>query len=480
MFFVGVFCLINENIKKRLKKRKYSFVFYNIIKKKSIIDTDGVPKHDRWRKEFVMKLMKLMLAMALVLVVVLALASCGCEHVYDEAITTKPTCTTEGVKTFTCSECGESYTEAVAATGHTYTDTVVEPTCTAEGYTEHTCACGDTYKDATTAKLAHTYAEEVTAPTCTVAGYTTYTCACGDTYKGAETAATGVHVYAPVLVELTAEQAAANPNAIGIEKNVCTGCGAEGEGGAAVLIFMDFETVPNAATYEGSQAYKDTLAVAAASATDEVKTFLAYIDSQKNMTLEATWGATKANVIADGKYLVTNSPVYLPNELGLSSESPAVSTFTLSFDVVINMTGKADKHLTNATAFFSMTDIKKYSNRSFILALDHTDVDSNTADDVYAYELVSGAILGKDLVQTSTGYVITLGKEYSFKMNFDSVAKMVEIYVKEAGAAEYTALGSYEYKPHTASLASCFNFALSSANNKNLFDNFKVTTDLVK
>lgn len=38
-----------------------------------------------------MKFWKLTLVAALVLVAVFALASCGCEHVYDEAITTSPT-----------------------------------------------------------------------------------------------------------------------------------------------------------------------------------------------------------------------------------------------------------------------------------------------------------------------------------------------------------------------------------------------------
>ena len=46
----------------------------------------------------------------------------GKNHVYDDGkVTTNPTCTAEGVKTFTCS-CGDSYTEAIAAIGHSYAD----------------------------------------------------------------------------------------------------------------------------------------------------------------------------------------------------------------------------------------------------------------------------------------------------------------------------------------------------------------------
>ena len=45
------------------------------------------------------------------------------DHSYDSGvITTAPTCTGEGIKTFTCTGCGGSYTETLPATGHSYTD----------------------------------------------------------------------------------------------------------------------------------------------------------------------------------------------------------------------------------------------------------------------------------------------------------------------------------------------------------------------
>lgn len=60
------------------------------------------------------------------------------DHEYDNGrITTAPTCCDAGVKTFTCINCSEaSYTEAVAATGHTVTDWTVEGT-------EATGSCDD-------------------------------------------------------------------------------------------------------------------------------------------------------------------------------------------------------------------------------------------------------------------------------------------------------------------------------------------------
>lgn len=46
-----------------------------------------------------------------------------CEHVYTSEVTTTPTCTTGGLRTYTC-ECGHTYTEKIPATGHNYVDGV--------------------------------------------------------------------------------------------------------------------------------------------------------------------------------------------------------------------------------------------------------------------------------------------------------------------------------------------------------------------
>jgi len=57
-----------------------------------------------------------------------------CEHVWSEMVqTSAPTCTETGVNTSTCTLCGETKTETVPATGHTYT--YVDGSMT--------CACGD-------------------------------------------------------------------------------------------------------------------------------------------------------------------------------------------------------------------------------------------------------------------------------------------------------------------------------------------------
>ena len=140
-------------------------------------------------------------------------------HSYSESVTTEPGCTTDGVKTFTCS-CGDTYTEPIPATGHSYVDTVVEPTYEAGGYTQHVCSkCGDSYVDNYTDKLVHThsYTESVTREaSCTVAGEKTFTCSCGDTYTE-PIAATG-HSYSEAVTTQPGCETA------GVKTFTCTKC----------------------------------------------------------------------------------------------------------------------------------------------------------------------------------------------------------------------------------------------------------------
>ena len=168
--------------------------------------------------------------------------TCGCtSHTYGSAVITKqPTCTSEGTKTKTCTQCGATVTETIAKLSHSYTTTVVAPTCTTDGYTFHKCSvCGTSYKDSTTkatghsygnsvvtkqptctsegtaiktctkcnatvtetiAKLSHSYTATVVAPTCTANGYTLHKCSvCGTSYKDSTTKATG-HSYGNSVV----------------------------------------------------------------------------------------------------------------------------------------------------------------------------------------------------------------------------------------------------------------------------------------
>ena len=107
--------------------------------------------------------------------------TCGCtSHTYGSAVITKqPTCTSEGTKTKTCTQCGATVTETIAKTSHKYVATVVAPTCTTNGYTLHKCSvCGTSYKDNTTKATGHSYGNSVVTkqPTCTSEGTAIKTC----------------------------------------------------------------------------------------------------------------------------------------------------------------------------------------------------------------------------------------------------------------------------------------------------------------
>ena len=102
-------------------------------------------------------------------------------------VTTAPTETTPGVRTFTCNVCGDIREETIPATGaHDYQFTKnVAPTCTDGGYDLYTCSgCGATERRNLTDAAGHKWdgGTVTTAPTETTPGVRTYTCTvCGQT-----------------------------------------------------------------------------------------------------------------------------------------------------------------------------------------------------------------------------------------------------------------------------------------------------------
>lgn len=112
----------------------------------------------------------------------------ACSHSYSSYVSQEPTCTASGVRTYTCSKCGASYTESIPSLGgHSFDSYTVnrEPTCITSGIRTYTCSvCGVKTTEAIPATGVHSYYEmgRVEA-TCTEAGSVTYTCYdCGNTY----------------------------------------------------------------------------------------------------------------------------------------------------------------------------------------------------------------------------------------------------------------------------------------------------------
>lgn len=168
------------------------------------------------------------LIVVLSVITAFALAGCedkdGCTHVWNDGeITTAATCTQDGVKTFTCTLCGETRTEVVGSSGHVFDREVAdakylvsEATCIAKAVYYKSCVCGakgtETFESGEYA--AHTLVKtDRVEPTCIENGTEAYwTCsACGKLFSdengtteiGEPVAipATGDHVYGADLTK---------------------------------------------------------------------------------------------------------------------------------------------------------------------------------------------------------------------------------------------------------------------------------------
>ncbi len=118
-------------------------------------------------------------------------------HSYTETITTAPSCSAEGLKTYTCS-CSRSYTEAIATLEHT--PVVVngkEPTCTTPGYT------GDTVCSVCSAPIsAGTEIPVIPHNAVTIPGYAP-TCSAEGLTDGSKCDACGEILVAPETIPAT-------------------------------------------------------------------------------------------------------------------------------------------------------------------------------------------------------------------------------------------------------------------------------------
>lgn len=110
----------------------------------------------------------------------------SCSHSYSSKVTTAATCTQSGVRTYTCQKCSSSYTETIAATGHSYGSwvTTVPAACVTAGTQEKTCAsCGDKQAQSISA-IGHSYSCTTIPASCVEPQKNVYSCQnCGDTYE---------------------------------------------------------------------------------------------------------------------------------------------------------------------------------------------------------------------------------------------------------------------------------------------------------
>ncbi|MBQ0059780.1 MAG: cell wall-binding repeat-containing protein, partial [Lachnospiraceae bacterium] len=148
-------------------------------------------------------------------------------HAWNSGVvTTAATCTSDGVKTFTCTRCNGTKTEAIKATGHTWNSGVITTaaTCTSNGVKTFTCTkCNDTKTETINATGHKSQNVAAVAATCE---------------KGGTTAGTKCSVCGQILTGCTATNAlghawnsgvittAATCTSDGVKTYTCTRCNA--------------------------------------------------------------------------------------------------------------------------------------------------------------------------------------------------------------------------------------------------------------
>lgn len=146
-------------------------------------------------------------------------------HDYISQITKQVACETDGEKTFTCTRCGDTYTEVIKAKGHVYKRTVVAAGCETDGYTLVECMeCHDSFKEGYVGAKGHTIVtDKAVAATCTTAGKTegSHCSVCGKVIK----AQTEIKAKGHVAGDWITDKAAA-VGVKGRKHRSCTVCGA--------------------------------------------------------------------------------------------------------------------------------------------------------------------------------------------------------------------------------------------------------------
>ena len=151
---------------------------------------------------------------------------CGHAHNFNTGtITTQPTCTEKGVRTRTCTICGEKRYESIAATGHKYSawKETKAATCTAAGTQTRTCSVCKNVENKTIKAKGHTeVADSAVAATCTTDGKTagSHCSVCGKVIKAQTVIKATGHKYGSWTVTK-----AATCTEDGSQKRSCTVCG---------------------------------------------------------------------------------------------------------------------------------------------------------------------------------------------------------------------------------------------------------------
>ena len=432
--------------------------------------------------------------------------TCGCtSHTYGSAVITKqPTCTSEGTKTKTCTQCGATVTETIAKLSHSYTTTVVAPTCTADGYTLHKCSvCGTSYKDNTTKatghsyensvvtkqptctsegtktktctkcnvtvtetipKTSHKYADTVVAPTCTADGYTLHKCSvCGTSYKDNTTKATG-HSYGNSVVT---KQPTCTSEGTAIK--TCTKCNATvteklpAKGHTAVTDKGYPATCTTAGKTDGSHCSVCGAVIKAQTVINATghKSSGWIIDKTASIGVKGS----KHKECTVCKKVLETAEIPALSRISISKESVTLSTSTYAYDgkakkpgVTVKLNGKTLKNGTDYTVSYS-NNIKVGTAKVTITGKgNYTGSVSKTYSikNNFKKATVSGistkAFTGKNITQSITvnynGKTLKNGTDYT--VSYSNNKKIGTATVKIAGKGSYTGTITKTFKINPA------------------------------
>ena len=432
--------------------------------------------------------------------------TCGCtSHTYGSAVITKqPTCTAEGTKTKTCTQCGATVTETIPKTSHKYADTVVVPTCAADGYTLHKCSvCGTSYKDSTTKatghsygnsvvtkqptctsegtktktctkcnatvtetipKTSHKYADTVVAPTCTADGYTLHKCSvCGTSYKDNTTKATG-HSYGNSVVTkqptCTAE---------GTKTKTCTKCNATvteklpAKGHTAITDKGYPATCTTAGKIDGSHCSVCNTVIKVQTVINATGHKSSGWITDKAASIGVKGSKHKECTVC--KKVLETAEIPALSRISISKASVTLSTSTYAYDgkakkpgVMVKLNGKTLKNGTDYTVSYS-NNIKVGTAKVTITGKgNYTGSVSKTfkIKNNFKKATVSGistkAFTGKNITQSITvkynGKTLKNGTDYT--VSYSNNKKIGTATVKIAGKGSYTGTVTKTFKINPA------------------------------
>ena len=432
--------------------------------------------------------------------------TCGCtSHTYGSAVITKqPTCTAEGTKTKTCTQCGATVTETIAKLSHSYITTVVAPTCTTDGYTLHKCSvCGTSYKDSTTRatghsygnsvvtkqptctaegtaiktctkcnatvtetipKTSHKYADTVVAPTCTADGYTLHKCSvCGTSYKDNTTKATG-HSYG---------------NSVVTKQPTCTS-----EGAAIKTCTKCNATVTEKLPAKGHTAvtdkgYSATCTTAGKTDGSHCSVCGAVIKAQTTITAtghkSSGWITDKAASIGVKgskhkectvcKKVLETAEIPALSRISISKASVTLSTSTYAYDgkakkpgVTVKLNGKTLKNGTDYTVSYSnntkvgTATVKITGKGNYTGSVSKTYSIKNNFKKATISGISTKAFTGKNITQSITvkynGKTLKNGTDYT--VSYSNNKKIGTAAVKIAGKGSYTGTVTKTFKINPA------------------------------